>query len=341
LPDTNAATVAAIGERGLIDRIRARAGSPPSWVTTGIGDDAAVLEPERGALEVITTDSLIEDVHFRRAWTAPEAIGAKAVAVNFSDLAAMGAAPRAVLLSLALPPTLPLDDFDRLIDGAVATAGSESACLIGGNLSRSPGPLFVDVTAMGSVRRRRVLTRAGGRAGDELYVTGSVGAAAVGLAVLAAGLDRSGLDDALRECLARHERPVARVRVGRAVAAHRAATAAIDLSDGLAAAVTQLAAASGTGAMIDAAAIPVDLGARAWHARTGADPVLAALSGGEDYELLFAVPARRRRAFLAAVARAGRLACTKIGRLRKEPGAWLDRGGRLEGLPEGFAHYTK
>jgi thiamine-monophosphate kinase len=217
-------------------------------------------------------------VHFRRAWTAAEAIGAKAVAVNFSDLAAMGATPRAVLLSLALPPMFQLDDFDRLLDGVVTTTGSESACLVGGNLSRSPGPLVVDVTAIGSVRRRRVLTRSGGRAGDELYVTGSIGGAAVGLAVLAAGLDRSGLDAALRACVDRHERPVARVRVGRMVAAHRAATAAIDLSDGLAAAISQIAAASGTGAAIDAAAIPIDAGARAWHSRTGADPVLVALA---------------------------------------------------------------
>ena len=341
MPDTQAVTVAAIGERALIDRIRARAGAPPSWVSTGIGDDAAVLEPERGALDVVTTDSLIEDVHFRRAWTAADAIGSKAVAVNFSDLAAMGARPRAVLLSLGLPPALPLDDFDGLVDGVIATIAAESACLVGGNLSRSPGPLIVDVTAIGSVRRRRVLTRAGGRAGDELYVTGSVGGAAVGLAVLSASLDRGGLDDALRECVGRHERPVARVRVGHTVAAHRAATAAIDLSDGLAAAVAQLAGASGTGAAIDAAAIPVDPGARAWHARTGADPVLAALTGGEDYELLFAVPPRRRRAFLAAVARAGRLACTRIGRLTKNPGAWLEREARREPLPEGFTHYHK
>ena len=334
-------TVAAIGERALIDRIRARAGAPPSWIVTGIGDDAAVLQPERGALDVVTTDSLIEDVHFRRAWSSADAIGAKAVAVNFSDLAAMGARPRAVLLSLALPPTLPLDDFDRLIDGVVTAAVSESACLIGGNLSRSPGPLVVDVTAMGSVRRRRVLTRSGGRAGDELYVTGSVGGAAVGLAILAAGLDRNGLDEGLRECVNRYERPVARVRPGRVVAAHRAATAAIDLSDGLAAAVTQLAAASRIGATVEAASIPVAPAVRAWHERTAVDPVLAALAGGEDYELLFAVPPRRRRAFLAATARAGRVTCTRIGVLTRGPGVWLEREGRRERLPEGFAHYSK
>lgn len=334
-------TVADVGERALVERVRSRAGSPPSWVAIGIGDDAAVFEPERGALDVVTTDSLVEDVHFRRAWTAPEAIGAKAVAVNFSDLAAMGAAPRAVLLSLALPASLPLDDFDRLVSGAIDATASESACLVGGNLSRSPGPLVVDVTAIGSVRRRRVLRRAGGRAGDELYVTGSVGAAAVGLAVLAAGVDRAGLDDGLRECVSRHEGPVARVRLARGVAGHRAATAAIDLSDGLADAVTQLAGASGTGAVIDAAAIPITPAVRAWHERAGRDPILAAVAGGEDYELLFAVSPRRRRAFVAAANRVGRVPCTRIGLLTKEPGLWLTRDGRREGLPEGFAHYHK
>ncbi len=334
-------TVAAIGERALIDRIRARAGSPPPWVITGIGDDAAVLEPERGALDVVTTDSLIEDVHFRRGWTAAEAIGAKAVAVNLSDLAAMGASPRAVLLSLALPADLRLDDFDQLVSGAIATAASESACLVGGNISRSPGPLVVDVTALGSVRRRRVLARGGGRPGDELYVTGSVGAAAVGLAVLASGVNRAGLDAGLRECVNRHERPVARVRLARAVAGHRAATAAIDLSDGLSAAVTQLAGASGRGAVIDAAMIPVDAAARTWHEQAGSDAILAALSGGEDYELLFAVSPRRRRAFLAAAKRIAGVPCTRIGLLTKESGVWLNRDGRRQPLPEGFAHYHK
>jgi thiamine-monophosphate kinase len=340
LPDTTPQTVAAIGERALVDRIRARAGAPPSWLVAGIGDDAAVVEPERGALEVFTTDSLIEDVHFRLAWSAPDAIGAKAVAVNFSDLAAMGAAPRAVLLSLGLPAAMPLDDFDRLVDGVVAAAGADRSVLIGGNLSRSPGPLIVDVTAIGSVRRRRALMRSGGRAGDELFLTGSVGGAAAGLALLAAGRDRRGLDEGLMACVQRYERPAARVRAGRLVAAHRAASAAIDLSDGLAAAVAQLSGASRTGAVVDASAIPIDPGARDWFSQAGSDPVVASVIGGEDYELLFAVPPRRRRAFLAAVARAGRLDCTRIGQLTRDSGVWLEREGGRDPMPEGFAHYA-
>src|SRR5262245_10686812 len=145
-------TVSSIGERALIERVRLRAGTPPDWVTLGIGDDAAVLQPERGTFDVITTDSLIDGVHFRRAWSEPKAIGHKALATNLSDLAAMGASPRAALLSLALPADLPLTDFDGLIDGFVTLAAATGTALIGGNITRTPGPLVLDTTAIGAAR---------------------------------------------------------------------------------------------------------------------------------------------------------------------------------------------
>ncbi len=336
----NDVTVGAIGERALIERLRARIGDPPSWVAAGIGDDAAVVEPERGSLDDLTTDSLIEGVHFRRDWTAPAAIGRKVVTVNFSDLAAMGATPRVVLLSLAMPAAFRLRDFDGLIDGVAAGAAHEHAAIVGGNLARSPGPLMVDVTAVGSIRRRRVLRRSGGRAGDELYVTGSVGAAAAGLAMLAAGVERATLDADGRACIEWYEQPASRVRCGRLVAASRSASAAIDLSDGLAEAVRQLAQASGAGALIDGTAVPVHPGAQTWSAGAGRDPLLDAVRGGEDYELLFAVRPRRRRAFLAAASRAGGLSCTRIGRLTSEPGAWLDRAGDRSSLIGAFQHFV-
>jgi thiamine-monophosphate kinase len=333
------ATVASAGERALIDRIRARLRNQPSFLTLGIGDDAAVIEPSRGELDVITTDSLVEDVHFRRAWTAATDIGVKAVAVNFSDLAAMGATPRAVLLSLALPPALPLADFDALVDGVVSATEAAGAALAGGNLTRSPGPLIVDVVAMGSIRRRRMLRRDGGRAGDQLYITGPVGAAAAGLGMLEAGVERQSLDADARECLARYERPAARLRCGRLVAASRSATAAIDLSDGLAEAVRQLAEASLCGAALTAEDIPVHAGAIAWCKRAGRDPIEFALAGGEDYELLFAVPARRRRAFLAAVGRSGCRECVHIGQLTSESGVWIQRANARIPFPDGFRHF--
>jgi thiamine-monophosphate kinase len=331
-------SVATFTESALLERLRARVGAPPGFVPIAIGDDAAAIEPLRGTLDIVTTDILIEHVHFRRDWTAARAIGGKAVAVNLSDLAAMGAVPRAILLSLALPPDLPVDDFDELIEGVVAATTAAGAALVGGNLARSPGPLMVDVTAIGSAGRRRILRRAGGRPGDELYVTGTIGAAAAGLAWLQSGADRASVDPVARECIHRYEHPEARIRCGRMVAGHRAAAACIDLSDGLADAARQLADAGNTGVTLDASALPIHHGALSWAERERIDAATFATSGGEDYELLFAVRPRRRRAFLGAIGRCG-LTATRVGQLTAERGAWLDRSGTREPLAVGFRHF--
>jgi thiamine-monophosphate kinase len=333
--------ISSIGEHALIERLRRRLRRDPDFVVIGIGDDAAVIQNARSSLEVITTDSLVEGVHFRREWTTAEAIGHKALAVNLSDLAAMGATPRAVLLSLAMPSDLPLSDFDALLDGFVALADRTGAALIGGNLTRSPGPLIVDVTAIGAVRRRGMLRRSGARAGDELYVTGMLGAAAAGLAMLEAGTDRSTLDEDSLVCVDRYERPEPRLKCAQIVSRASAASAAIDLSDGLADAVRQLAAASSLGAVINAAALPLAPGA---EARASADgqtrsALDLALSGGEDYELLFAVPSRRKSRLRAATRRCAGLPITWVGRLTTEPGTWLEQDGSRTILPSGYAHF--
>ena len=306
-----------------------------------------MLDKERGTADVVTTDSLVEGIHFRRDWTSAAAIGHKALAVNLSDLAAMGAVPRAALLSLVLPPELPLADFDALIDGFLTLAGQERVTLVGGNLARSPapngvegpGPVVIDVTAIGSVHPRRVLTRAG-RPGDALYVTGAIGAAAAGLARLLTGGDRASLDADAAACVARYERPEARVRCGVQMSRNRAASAAVDLSDGLADAARQIAAASRCGVILDADRLPIHPGARAWAAAATEplDPVAFALAGGEDYELLFAVGRRQHRSFLAVASRCG-VPVTLVGRLTVEKGEWLTRSGRIEPLACGFSHF--
>jgi thiamine-monophosphate kinase len=328
-----------LGERALVARLQARVGAPPPGVHLGIGDDAAVLEPARGELDVLTTDALVEGVHFRRDWTPAAAIGHKALAVNLSDLAAMGATPRASLLSLALPADFPVADFDALIDGFSSLATSSGAALVGGNLTRSPGPVIVDVTALGRAGRRRLLRRDTAVKGDELYVTGRIGAAAAGLALLEAGVAREDLDEAGRECVARYERPDARTRCGRTVGRTRAASAAIDLSDGLADAARRLARGSGLGVVIQADALPIHDGAKAWTARSGANPVAFALAAGEDYELAFAVRPRFRRRFLAAVRRSGSLEITHVGTFVAESGEWIEQDGARQELPEGFSHF--
>src|SRR5262245_5095213 len=165
-------TVRDVGEHGLIARVRERLGPSPAWLLIDAGDDAAVYEPPRGLVEVITTDAIVDGVHFDRRFVPPRAIGHRALAVNLSDLAAMGATPRLATLSLVLPADLDLADFDELIAGVLAHADETRTRIVGGNITSTSGPLTVDVTAVGSVHRRRVLARAGTRRGD--YVFGSL-----------------------------------------------------------------------------------------------------------------------------------------------------------------------
>jgi thiamine-monophosphate kinase len=335
-PDTR--SVAEIGEGALIERVRARIPAPPSWVIVGIGDDAAVVEPERNRLEVITTDALVEGVHFDREFCSPADIGHKALAVNLSDLAAMGAAPRVALLSLMLPAGLPVADVDRLVDGMVALAERTRISLVGGNITRSPGPLIVDVTVTGSVHPRRMLTRGGARAGDEIYVTGSIGGAAAGLHALQLASGANAAMEPLAEGVRRYLRPEPRLRFGVLLGRNRAARACIDLSDGLADGVRKIAHASGVGAVIDAHSVPIEPYSRQ---RTNlCDAVFEALRGGEDYELLFTVPPKSRGRLNGVRRLVKDLPITKIGRATADRAIVLDIDGRMEQLPSGFQHFA-
>src|SRR6187401_1671748 len=173
--DTGNPTVVTLGEHALVARIRQRLGPAPDWLIVDVGDDAAVYEPARNRLEVITTDAIVDGVHFDRRFVPAEAIGHRAVAVNLSDLAAMGATPRLLTLSLALPSDFPTDDLDELIEGLLALATRTRTRLVGGNVTSIAGPLVVDVTAIGHAHRRRVLTRGGARPGDYVFVSGTLG----------------------------------------------------------------------------------------------------------------------------------------------------------------------
>ena len=316
--------VADLGEHALIERIRGRFPPPPPFVVVGIGDDAAVVERERNLLEVLTTDCQVEGVHFDQAFVAPADIGHKALAVNLSDLAAMGAAPRVALLSLILPPSMGLASVDGLVEGLASLALRTRICIVGGNIARSPGPLIVDVTATGSVHKRRVLLRGGGRPGDDLYVTGTLGGAAAGLRMLRQDPASTGA------AVDRYRRPEPRTRFGLMLGRNRAARACMDLSDGLADGIRQIAEASSLGAIVDAEALPIEDGAT----------LRDALAGGEDYELLFAASPRMRSRVRNARRLASDLAVTRIGRLTADRAIVLSRNGSAEPLPAGFEHFA-
>ncbi len=248
--------VAAVGERRLIDHIRRRLPPAPASLVVGIGDDAAVAVVDRGALQVLTTDALVEGVHFDRRFSSPADIGYKALAVNVSDVAAMGGAPRLALLSLMLPPATPLADVDGLLDGLLQVAAATGVTLAGGNISRSPGPLVVDVTVTGS-RATAADPDAGRRTSGRQPLRqrhdrgGSRGPRVAARARRDRGRACPRIAE-LAECVARHRRPEPRARLGALLGRTRAARACMDLSDGLADAVRQIAEASGAGAKIDA-----------------------------------------------------------------------------------------
>jgi thiamine-monophosphate kinase len=297
-----------------------------------------VVAPGRNERLVVTTDAVVEGVHFSCAYSKPADIGHKALAVNLSDLAAMAATPRWALLSLVLPGSWPVTDVEDLVDGLAALAGRHGVSVVGGNITRTDGPLVVDVTAGGAVGPRRWLTRSGARAGHEIYVSGSIGGAAAGLEMLKAGT--AGREPGAG-CVERHRRPEPRVRLGVAVGRARAAKAAMDLSDGLADGLRQIAAASGVGVRIDGDTLPIDAGAREWWTGRGIDPVMAAIAGGDDYELLFAVPAKSGRALRAVARHVADPPLTKIGMFTKDPGALVvARAGHEDALPEGFEHFA-
>jgi thiamine-monophosphate kinase len=338
--------VSDLTEHELIARVRAALPPAPPWLLVGIGDDAAVIEPERNRVDVFTVDAIVDGVHFERRLTPPAAIGHR-------DLAAMGASPRLALLSMALPAELPCADFDALIGGLVQLARTHRVHLVGGNLTRTPGPLVVDVTAAGTAKRRNVLVRSGARPGDEIYVTGMMGGAAAGLHILKANPPASGRADQARDpagrgacapeadAVRRYLFPEPRVRTGVLLGRNRAASACMDLSDGLADAVAQVATASGVGAILEAAALPIHAAARNCFAAEGEDGVIAAAVRSDDYELLVTVRPRSRGRLLAALA--GGAPFTRIGvctaerevRLRWTSGA----ATRETPMPPGFTHF--
>ncbi len=289
----------------------------------GPGDDCAVLAPTRGAL-CVTTDAVVEGVHFTREGFSPEDIGHKALAVNLSDLAAMGATPRWFLCALALPRDFPERELLRLARGMSALAREHRISLVGGNFT-SARELSITLTAAGELQRP-ALTRGGARPGDLLYVSGTLGDARLGLQQLQAGKRRGAV-------ILRQRRPVPRVALGRL--ASRFASAGMDVSDGLAQDLGHLCDASGVGAEVELAHLPLSPAVRAALGPEGA------LAGGEDYELLLALPPERALAFERACARvAERVTC--IGRLtRRRHRVLRDPDGRLIPPPAGFDHFTR
>lgn len=301
----------------LIEQLRRAFGRTGSAVVQGIGDDAAVVAPPKGRHLVLTTDLLVEGVHFDLRTASLKEIGYKAAIANLSDIAAMGARPEYVLVSVALPAPSTTPHVLRLYQGIMEACRPYRVALIGGDTSSSPRRLFLSLTVTGSVPAGAALMRSGARVGDLLYVTGTLGDSLAGLALLSRNRRQSAAlplkSSERRFLIDRHRRPTALPQLGQALSARRLASAAIDLSDGLSGDLHHLCAHSRVGAEISASALPISPALLAYARASKSDPVTLALQGGEDYELLFTVPPAKRRALQRMARRAGpRLTCIGV-----------------------------
>jgi len=297
-PDT---PVGKIGERALVAHLRSRIPQGPG-VVLGVGDDAAVIET--GPLTLVTADSLIEGVHFRREWSPPRLLGRKALTVNLSDIAAMAGVPRYATVSLCLPPDVPMKFVDGLYDGLLERGAEAGVSIVGGNVSASWAELVIDITLIGS--GDRILRRSGAVPGDLAVVTGTLGAAAAGLRLLVQGarltedgfLESTGVwtdssADAVTRCLRAQLDPSPPLALTRALSEQELVHAAMDLSDGLSGDLPLICQESGLACILDRKAVPVDPAAASLERARGGDAADLALHGGEDYQFLFAIPPDR------------------------------------------------
>ncbi|MFQ5896151.1 MAG: thiamine-phosphate kinase, partial [Nitrospinota bacterium] len=336
-----------VGEFGLIARLHSLLPpcGRPVWV--GPGDDAAAVPGPGERAWILTCDVLVEGQHFRRELTSAYDLGRKALAVNVSDVAAMGGEPRYAIVSLGLPPETETSWVEDLYRGLGDEAALWGAAIVGGNISRSgatraEGQSFVDVFLLGEAPREELLTRAGARPGDELLVTGTLGDAAAGLFLLHHP-EVSPSEEGRETLLSAHRRPRPRVREARAVARSGLASAMIDISDGLASDLRHLCEASGVGAEVREESLPLSPALRAAAERAGLAPLEWALGGGEDYELLLAAPPHAVGALQRAVREAKGVPLTAIGRVREpESGlSLLGPNGRRELSPLGWDHMRR
>lgn len=313
-------------EFDLIDIIRARTAAARADVTLGIGDDAALLTPPAGHELAVAIDTLVEGVHFSQG-TAPADIGWKALAVNLSDLAAMGATPAWALLSLTLPHANQAF-VEGFADGFAQLARQHHLALVGGDTTQ--GPLSISVAVHGFVPTGQGLLRSGAKVGDSLFVTGTLGDAAAALYC------RGRTGDDVQALRSRLDRPSPRVAAGQAL--RGLAHAAIDISDGLLADLAHICHASAKGAVIQAATLPQSSALRAvFDTATARD---FALSGGDDYELCFSVPSARMDEVIATLSRLG-CGATRIGRVVEGDAVQVvdEHGNALEPTHRGWEHF--
>jgi thiamine-monophosphate kinase len=321
-----------LGEIGLLKRIETSLHAVDKEVLIGIGDDAAGVRFSNGADILITTDLLAEGIHFDLRYTPFYKLGAKALLANISDIAAMGGKPRYAVIAIALPQHIKVEDFDELYRGIKRAADSYNISIIGGDTSASKSGLMINITLLGESQRGYAIKRSSAKKGDKIFVTGTLGDSSAGLELLKKG-KRSGY------LIQRHLLPTPRVKEGVFLSKNRLATSMIDVSDGLATDLNHICGQSKVGAIIYEDKIPLSKELKG--AKLRKSPLDYALSGGEDYELLFTVKARDVEKIYNEISK-GRLSASMIGDITEmKKGIVIvdSKGQRMPLQPTGFNHF--
>ena len=326
-----------IGEFGLIERIRTRKSTQDEDVVVGIGDDCAVVR--RGPLlEVLTTDCLVAGTHYEEGWLSMKDIGWKVVAVNVSDVAAIGGFPRHALVTLFLPEDFDVKQVDDLYEGMEECGEAADVSIVGGDIVRTTGPFAVSVTLSGICERDQLVLRSGARREDIVVVTGSLGEASIGMRLLQEGW--SSRDTSAGACVTRFRRPLPRLNEARTIIQTLLPSSMIDISDGLLSDLWHIMEASGVGAELDSESIPIGGCVLDYFQGDREEALAQAMKGGEDYELLFTINSRQIEQ-LSEVSRGLGVDLTPIGKITaKTAGVKLagDDGTR-ELRRTGFDHF--
>jgi thiamine-monophosphate kinase len=331
-------------EFDFINKLRQRTRqSDQTSLPVGIGDDAAVFRPLAGKDVLISSDLLVEDIDFRRNSTTPALLGHKSLAVSLSDIAAMGARPRWALTSIGVPQDIwESACVDEFYDGFLSLANHYDVQLIGGDTSRTSEKIVIDSIVVGDCPQGGAITRAGAKPGDQIFVSGALGAAAAGLRLIERGAHPPSEDSddlhLIDQLVLRHLRPEPRVGWGIVLGQERLATAMIDLSDGLSSDLNHLCESSQVGALVESAALPIDNHVTEVCGRRALDPLQLALHGGEDFELLFTVDPRN---VSRLPRRVDGVSVTRVGEIRNaSDGIKISEGSRVWDLqPGGWRHF--
>lgn len=309
----------------------------------GIGDDCAVIEKDDSTSWLVTMDTLIEGIHFNLKWHPAEKLGRKSVSVNVSDIAAMGGKPVFVFLSLGMPKGFDPDWFKGFSRGITEACEEYQCFLAGGDTVRSREGVVITITAIGEISKEQVVYRKDALADDTIWVSGTLGMAAAGLALCKSGIEN--ISPSLESLVEAHVNPQARVKLGSLLAKHRIAHAMIDLSDGIATDLSHLCNESRTGAVFYAEKLPIDPALFEAANLLKVDPLDLAIRGGEDYELLFTAAPGSTAEIISLGEMAG-INISPVGTIMAEPGVKLVKPSKSNGQMEidvsfeGFDHFS-